>query len=117
MLVVVVFLGQILGNVSEKNMLFCMKFIFEDFDFVWKFFQVFLLGLKEVKIDDGFNGILFFILDGGLFVGQFFSVDGFYVVEVVWVIYLVGVVCVMVEIFIYGIVEVDILVCDLVWFD
>ncbi|RJE22579.1 hypothetical protein PHISCL_05090 [Aspergillus sclerotialis] len=66
---------------------------------------------------DGFNGIFSFTPDGGPLVGQSPMLDGFYVVEAVWVTHSAGVARAIAEVLTGNRCEIDLSECELCRFD
>lgn len=110
-------LGLTPKNVNEKNMPSRQEFTPQDFDPAWKESQDLLPVMKDVTIDDGFNGIFSFTPDGGPLVGESPTLDGFFVAEAVWVTHSAGVARAVAQQLSGERSEIDMSECDISRFD
>lgn len=106
-------LSKATEKVNEKNMPSRLDFTLEDFERAWKESRDLLPCLKDVEIEDGFNGIFSFTPDGGSIVGQHPRLDGFYVAEAVWVTHSAGIARAVAEVLTDGRSKIDLSCCDL----
>lgn len=100
-------LGLTPEHVDEKNMPSRLNFTREDFEPAWNLTREFLPCIKDVEIDDGFNGIFSFTPDGGSLVGQAPNLEGFYVAEAVWVTHSAGIARAVAEVLTTGKSQID----------
>ncbi|KPI38441.1 Dimethylglycine oxidase [Cyphellophora attinorum] len=106
-------LGATPKEVTEKQMPSRLDFTPEDFEPAWQESKRLLPALKDVEIDDGFNGIFSFTPDGGSLVGEAPNLDGFWVAEAVWVTHSAGVARAVAEALTDGRSQIDMGDCDI----
>ncbi|MPZ85477.1 MAG: FAD-dependent oxidoreductase [Actinophytocola sp.] len=90
-----------------------LPFTEEDFAPSWKAATELLPALREVKVDDAFNGIFSFTSDGFPLIGESRDTQGFWVAEAVWVTHSAGVAKAVAESLVDGRASTDVHECDL----
>ena len=115
--VVAASLGRTPAHVDEHTMPSRLEFTPEDFAPGWKASQELLPDLREVDIDDGFNGIFSFTPDGGSLVGESPDVSGFWIAEAVWVTHSAGIARALAEVLTTGHSQICLADCDVSRFE
>ncbi|MFJ3956866.1 FAD-dependent oxidoreductase [Arthrobacter sp. NPDC090010] len=89
-------------DMSDHSMPSRLDFTLEDFLPAWEDSRELLPALRDVEIEDGFNGIFSFTPDGGPLIGEHPDLTGFFVAEAVWVTHSAGVAKAVAELLIEG---------------
>jgi glycine cleavage system aminomethyltransferase T len=111
--VVAASLGPTPEKTDDKNMPSRLEFTLEDFLPAWEESRKLLPVLKDIEIEDGFNGIFSFTPDGGALVGEHPTLDGFWVAEAVWVTHSAGVARAVAQVLTREGSDVDLADCEL----
>ncbi len=90
-----------------------LEFTQEDFDPAWHDAVRLLPGLRDAKVDDGFNGIMSFTPDGMPLLGESREIEGFWLAEAVWVTHSAGVGKVVAEWLVDGVPSIELHECDM----
>lgn len=83
----------------------------------WQHVVELLPGMRETKLEDGFNGIFSFTPDGMPILGESKDVAGFWAAEAVWITHSAGVGRAMAEWIVDGVPGLDMHECDINRFD
>ena len=110
-------LGETPAHVDHHDMPSRRPFTPKDFEPAWKLTQELLPALRQSSVEDGFNGIMSFTPDGAPLIGRAPNLEGFYVVEAVWVTHSAGVARAVAELLTTGRSETDLSECDLLRFE
>ncbi|NLU68376.1 FAD-dependent oxidoreductase [Streptomyces sp. HNM0574] len=102
---------------TESAMPSMLPFTEEDFAASWEHSRTLLPGLREAKVESGFNGVMSFTPDGGPLIGESPSVSGFWIAEAVWVTHSAGVARSVAQLLVDGRSELDLHGCNVHRFD